>query len=157
MRAFAPEGTERESFWTRCARFAYAAAVRGIPLLLVLSLVGCASLKRVSSGRVGCPESEIKITEDRHGWGTRTWTAECRGKRFFCSAHAAGESEQVSCQEEASDPEKVAVADPPAAPPAPAVDSGGCKYDTQCKGDRICVEGACVDPAGAPKDETQEL
>lgn len=24
--------------------------------------------------------------------------------------------------------------------------SGGCTYDTQCKGDRVCVAGACVDP-----------
>ena len=24
--------------------------------------------------------------------------------------------------------------------------TGGCQYDTQCKGDRVCVEGKCVDP-----------
>ncbi|MDB5219364.1 MAG: hypothetical protein JWO86_7291 [Myxococcaceae bacterium] len=36
---------------------------------------------------------------------------------------------------------------PPAQPPAAA---SGCSYDTQCKGDRVCVQGACVDsPAGA--------
>jgi hypothetical protein len=31
--------------------------------------------------------------------------------------------------------------------------SDGCRYDTQCKGDRICVDGGCVDPkpqASAP-------
>lgn len=33
------------------------------------------------------------------------------------------------------------------APPAAPI---GCGYDTQCKGDRICVEGACVDPKPAP-------
>lgn len=31
---------------------------------------------------------------------------------------------------------------PPAQPPA----AGGCSYDTQCKGDRVCVQGACMDP-----------
>jgi hypothetical protein len=30
------------------------------------------------------------------------------------------------------------------ASPAPA--SSGCQFDTQCKGERICVSGACVDP-----------
>jgi hypothetical protein len=34
---------------------------------------------------------------------------------------------------------------PPAKPalPPPAL---ACSYDTQCKGDRVCVEGRCVDP-----------
>jgi hypothetical protein len=27
------------------------------------------------------------------------------------------------------------------------VDDGRCHYDTQCKGERICVQGDCVDPA----------
>jgi hypothetical protein len=27
---------------------------------------------------------------------------------------------------------------------APATD--GCRFDTQCKGDRICVQGSCVEP-----------
>jgi hypothetical protein len=30
---------------------------------------------------------------------------------------------------------------PPAAP-------SGCSFDTQCKGDRVCAQGACVDPPG---------
>lgn len=24
--------------------------------------------------------------------------------------------------------------------------AGGCSFDTQCKGDRVCVQGACVEP-----------
>ena len=32
---------------------------------------------------------------------------------------------------------------PPSQPPAAA---SGCSFDTQCKGDRVCVQGACVDP-----------
>jgi hypothetical protein len=31
--------------------------------------------------------------------------------------------------------------------PAPAPADLGCHYDTQCKGDRICVKGDCVSPA----------
>jgi hypothetical protein len=39
----------------------------------------------------------------------------------------------------------------PAAVPAPATQQAprapaGCQFDTQCKGDRICVNGACVAP-----------
>lgn len=33
----------------------------------------------------------------------------------------------------------------PSQPVAPAEPSG-CTYDTQCKGDRICVEGKCTEP-----------
>jgi TolB protein len=38
--------------------------------------------------------------------------------------------------------------DPPSvAPPGPGQGpAGGCSKDTDCKGDRICVQGACVDP-----------
>jgi hypothetical protein len=39
---------------------------------------------------------------------------------------------------------------PQAAATAPNADPGartGCQYDTQCKGDRICRAGQCVDPA----------
>ncbi len=41
---------------------------------------------------------------------------------------------------------------PAGAPPAepsvqqPKPDSSGCRYDTQCKGDRICVKGVCLAP-----------
>ena len=36
----------------------------------------------------------------------------------------------------------------PAAPAASAVPaaSGGCEYDAQCKGDRVCVKHECVNP-----------
>ena len=41
-----------------------------------------------------------------------------------------------------------------AASPAPAgsnaAQNEGCKYDTQCKGDRICVAGGCQAPATPP-------
>ena len=33
---------------------------------------------------------------------------------------------------------------------APAIRHGGCEFDTQCKGDRICVDGECEAPAETP-------
>lgn len=36
--------------------------------------------------------------------------------------------------------------DAASAPPEPAPTVTGCQYDTQCKGDRICVNGACTSP-----------
>ena len=31
-------------------------------------------------------------------------------------------------------------------PPLPASSLGGCQYDTQCKGERVCRDGECADP-----------
>jgi hypothetical protein len=39
---------------------------------------------------------------------------------------------------------------PVAAAAAPATKHGGCEFDTQCKGDRICVDGECEAPAKTP-------
>ena len=52
----------------------------------------------------------------------------------------------------------VAVAPPPQAQapapvaPVPAPAAQGCQYDNQCKGERICVQGACVVPAASAAD-----
>jgi hypothetical protein len=40
----------------------------------------------------------------------------------------------------------------PAPAPVPAPATQGCQHDNQCKGDRICVEGACVVPAASAAD-----
>jgi hypothetical protein len=53
------------------------------------------------------------------------------------------DSSQVNCKEEAG---SVAKADAPSAAPKA---KSGCEYDNQCKGDRICVKGACVAPESA--------
>jgi len=34
----------------------------------------------------------------------------------------------------------------PATPATPAPAAGGCTFDTQCKGDRVCAKGECVEP-----------
>ncbi|MGH7966406.1 MAG: hypothetical protein ACRERD_32035 [Candidatus Binatia bacterium] len=36
-----------------------------------------------------------------------------------------------------------------------AVAQEGCKYDTQCKGDRICESGVCVSPPATPLSPAQ--
>lgn len=125
-----------------------------LSLLTPLLAVACGGLPAVSSGHVGCAESDIEITDESRGWSTYTWTARCRGRTFYCSTvHGSGESSQTSCKE-ASSTESAAKNEPATAPlpaSAPAaslpVEADGCKYDTQCKGDRVCEKGSCVTPA----------
>lgn len=99
-------------------------------------LSGCASLGSMTSGQIGCPEDQIKISDDKSGWTTRTWTAECQDKKYYCSAHGGGEGStaQVACNPAQESETNTGGGD------------AGCSYDTQCKGERICVSGACVDP-----------
>jgi len=68
--------------------------------LLAAGIAACVSLPAVSSGQIGCAEDEIKISHDESGWGSRTWVAECKGKRFFCTAVVTGkDSGQVNCRD----------------------------------------------------------
>jgi hypothetical protein len=68
--------------------------------LFALGLSGCAaSLRAATSGKIGCPEEEIAITRTSAGLGPATWTAECRGRRFFCGATAT-----LSCTPELGAP-----------------------------------------------------
>jgi hypothetical protein len=116
-----------------------------VPLLTLLAgLSGCTSLADVSSGQIGCPPEQIAISDDAQTWGARTWKAECNGQTFTCSAHGGGENStaQVSCTPMAG---SVVPGGSDAAPPEPT--EQGCQYDTQCKGERICRAGECVDPA----------
>ena len=117
----------------------------GCVMLVSIAVVamGCGGLRAASSGQIGCAEKDIVITDDKVGWSSRTWTAQCHGKRFFCSSVSTGKAQsQVDCKEETA----------PSKPPATAAaassarPSGGCEYDTQCKGDRICRDGQCVEP-----------
>ena len=64
-----------------------------VSLMLVLTslaIAGCGSgaLRTVSSGQIGCAPSEVEITDDEAGWNTRSWTATCGGKRYYCSGGA---------------------------------------------------------------------
>ena len=95
------------------------------------------SLERVTSGPVGCPASDIEITSKDTDWvgNARTWTAECHGKTYYCSAQGGG-----------GNAAPVAVCNPATNEGSKSQPAAGCQYDTQCKGDRICRAGACVEP-----------
>ncbi|MBN1609988.1 MAG: hypothetical protein JW940_25400 [Polyangiaceae bacterium] len=54
--------------------------------VLAVVATGCANLAAATSGRIGCPASEIEISDDQDHAGSRTWTANCRGRVYYCSA-----------------------------------------------------------------------
>lgn len=112
------------------------------PILAVAlaSIAGCAGLEQQSSGHVGCPPSEITISDAQSSLAGRTWTAQCRSQTYYCSTHGGGDGSApvVACSPATGDA-------PGGAAAVPAVeDGGGCSFDTQCKGDRVCEQGACV-------------
>jgi hypothetical protein len=109
--------------------------------LIAAVLAGCAvSLPGITSGQIGCAEADISVTDDKPNGLTRTWTANCHGRTYYCSLLSLGHSIDVGCKESASSTPGES---------AGSSSSRGCKYDTQCKGDRICVRGACADPPGS--------
>lgn len=69
-------------------------------------LGGCATAVRqeASAGQIGCPKSEVVISEETDSvfGGTASWVAICRSKRFYCSAVSGGQygGVTVSCKEE---------------------------------------------------------
>ncbi len=73
-----------------------------------------------------------------------------------CTAVQTGKDQsQVNCKEDTANAD--------ARVPAPSVGQAstptGCQYDTQCKGDRVCEHGQCVDasaqkPAKDPPTES---
>lgn len=120
--------------------------MRRLASLLVASLLpACGAIttgqyRGLSVGPLGCPEDEITVSEHKNVvWAgqSMTWRASCRGRIFLCSM--AGTTATCS-------PELAPSATPPPPSKAPV---GGCEYDTQCKGDRICVDRTCVDPPSA--------
>ena len=114
--------------------------------VLVAVLAGCTlggcltALPAATAGHVGCPEEQIHVSEVETFVGIpKSWTSECKGTRYYCKQHSTGKSSEVACV------------------PVPGVEarggdatsrshSGGCTYDTQCKGNRICSDGRCLDP-----------
>jgi len=91
--------------------------------LLGLTLTGCAAnLAAASSGQLGCPEHDITISDDTDDYrGTRTWTAECGGRRYFCSAVLiTNTSGQLNCTEQ-TDPKRASASPSASVPAKPAV------------------------------------
>jgi hypothetical protein len=60
------------------------------------------------------------------------------------SAMVMGEALRCEAGEEPSAP----------AQPIAAAKSSGCEYDTQCKGDRVCVNHQCINPVPSSKSES---
>lgn len=102
---------------------------------LALSAVACGTrLKAATQDQIGCPADEIEIKDHHVGWSAETFTAMCHSKRHYCSRIGTGRGAyQITCS-----PEKES--------PPPKVAAGGCQNDSQCKGDRVCEAGACVNP-----------
>ena len=79
-------------------------ALRSLGLLGAAMLVGgCVTptaqqYAKATSGLIGCPSSEIAISEQVASMrsGTMEWRAECRGQKFFCS----GAGKQYACTPE---------------------------------------------------------
>lgn len=42
-------------------------------------------LAEESTGAIGCPEEEIQISNKKTKFSSTTWTATCRGEKFYCS------------------------------------------------------------------------
>jgi hypothetical protein len=115
-------------------------AVVSCALALLPACVTTQILAEESSGQVGCPPEEITITNKRDGAFNLVWKAQCRGVTYFCTF-----GDPTSCKEEAGGPSAA-----PPTPPSddtPAAAGAGSQYATQCKGERICEAGRCVDPS----------
>jgi hypothetical protein len=128
---------------------------RGILVAAVFAFVpACVTtqiLAEESAGQVGCPPDEITISEKRDGAFNLVWKAQCRGTTYFCTF-----GDPTSCKEEAGG----ATPAPGTSQPSPRNDvpvaGSGCQYDTQCKGERICEAGTCVDPTTTRSVPTPE-
>ena len=72
----------------------------------ILLLSGCARTisfyQDITSGEIGCSPKQIEITnleEIRFGYPRITWTATCKGKKYYCTRDSSGKSSQTSCAE----------------------------------------------------------
>lgn len=70
---------------------------------LTLAGTGCTTtgaLQTYTSGQIGCPADQIRITDEKMHLGSKTWTAQCMGKRFYCTGAGSGTGVQVACAAE---------------------------------------------------------
>lgn len=69
-----------------------------IILLSVVLAAGCAPTSQLylSSGRIGCPASDIVIGDANSTRHSETWSATCNGQTFFCSS--TDEFTEVVCK-----------------------------------------------------------
>ena len=83
---------------TRNISFRSVLALTALSILMLLT--GCANTFALSQGNVPCRQDEMEIIdEERAFWGQVSWTVNCRGKQYFCSARPGGEyaATEVDC------------------------------------------------------------
>lgn len=98
-----------------------AARIFLLGLFAALLIDGCYSKAGASAPKIGCPESEIEISDEGGGFQHTGWVATCRGRRFICGTSATGEkTSDLSCSEELSASTSKRASSPVAAPTADA-------------------------------------
>jgi len=55
--------------------------------------------KHMTSGRIGCAPDDIKITDEKttHFPLQHTWTAECKGVKYFCTSEGTAMRGDLTC------------------------------------------------------------
>lgn len=119
-------------------------ASRAFALMAVLACLGCAQgyLVRDSVAPTGCPAETITVSNHTRRDLRHRWTAQCQGRTFYCQQGEGGATCTQQIEETAGAEERC-----PTTVEAPPP---GCQYDTQCRGERICEAGQCVNPSVAP-------
>jgi hypothetical protein len=81
-----------------------------IIICAALVVAGCAThgpRAAMTSGEIGCPTSELQVSDGDMGWTTNTWKATCRGKTFYCTyTTSMNLGSRTQCKEEISAPSK---------------------------------------------------
>lgn len=76
----------------------------GIALVALMS--GCtvaqyeANLRSSTSASIGCRAEDIVLKDRKHKFTHQVWTAECKGKRFFCRQETTTDA-PIACAKEA--------------------------------------------------------
>ncbi len=107
---------------------------------------GSSSFGGISAQQLGKARAEAEMRDKAERMGADILLIESSSGGFF-GASAAGDA--YRCSGRTSDPGTGQAPPPglPASPPRlPASGPGGCEKDTDCKGDRVCEYGRCVNP-----------
>lgn len=76
--------------------------MRYLIVALAIAGAGCASFEtnrmaRGAAAAVGCPATEITVSEDNHNPGTRVFAATCKGQKFYCTEYPFDPSRPTTC------------------------------------------------------------
>lgn len=149
------ECTDGNAFPILDAFFAVGYALTGIGLLAVQATKANDESKAdatlVAGSLLSLGWSGVLVGSSVNGFSD---TKACRRAKLRASERLTERRIWSAPQPPAPQPPARNYARPQPVPQAPASRLAGCQYDTQCKGDRICVDGECVGqaapaPAGA--------